>query len=178
MISRLLNMQGVAGAAIVVALAIMLIVQNIETRRWKAQSSSLERLYRKEQSALAKTVAEARAAAAQARATDQANAQRVAAEQAAINERTMNDYEARLAAARTTAQRLRVGAQAAADRGARRNASMPGLPAAAGAAAQAARENRLPSADALMATEQAIQLDELIRWVEAQSAVDPDRPAN
>ena len=34
------------------------------------------------------------------------------------------------------------------------------------------RQDRLPDADALTATEQAIQLDELIKWVEAQAAVD------
>jgi hypothetical protein len=51
---------------------------------------------------------------------------------------------------------------------------MPRLPAAAGGLAQASGQDRLPSADALIATEQAIQLDELIRWVEAQHTVDPN----
>ena len=60
---------------------------------------------------------------------------------------------------------------AAADPGAGR-ARLPGLSAAAGGAAEAAGQDRLPQTDALMATEQAIQLDELIKWVRMQAAVD------
>jgi hypothetical protein len=57
---------------------------------------------------------------------------------------------------------------------------MPGLSAAAGGAAQAADQDRLSAGDALTATEQAIQLDELIKWVQAQAAVDnnPERVAS
>jgi hypothetical protein len=51
---------------------------------------------------------------------------------------------------------------------------MPGLPAAAPSAAEAAGHDRLPYADALTATEQAIQLDALIAWVKAQAEVDPN----
>ncbi len=66
-------------------------------------------------------------------------------------------------------ERLRLDPKAAADPGAGRGAPMPGLPAAAGSAAQAAGEDRLSRPDALTATEQAIQLDELIKWVRAQA---------
>jgi hypothetical protein len=51
---------------------------------------------------------------------------------------------------------------------------MPTLPGAAGSAAQAAGQGGLPPEDALIATEQAIQLDELIKWVRRQSALDPN----
>jgi hypothetical protein len=51
---------------------------------------------------------------------------------------------------------------------------VPDLPAAAGRPAQAAVQNGLPAADALTATEQAIQLDELIKWVRNQHDVDPN----
>jgi len=51
---------------------------------------------------------------------------------------------------------------------------MPGLPAATCRTAQAAGQDRLPPANALLATEQAIQLDELIKWVQAQASVDPN----
>ena len=54
---------------------------------------------------------------------------------------------------------------------------MPALPAPPCRADQAAGEDRLPSADALVATEQAIQLDELIRWVTRQAQVDPNAAA-
>lgn len=175
MIMRLLNWQGIAGVAVAGVLLVMLTVQKIETVHWKKQSESFEHLYEQAQAAFATTVANARAAADQARAADQANAARVATEQRSITERTMNDFEARLAAARAAAERLRV-AQAAADPGAGREPSMPGLPPPAVGAAEGADEDRLPPSDRLTATEQAIQLDELIKWVRQQSAVVPSSP--
>jgi hypothetical protein len=173
-ILRLLNPQGIAGIAVSFALAVLLVVQKGETRHWKKQSSRFEQLYRSEQSAFAATVADYRAAAAAARADDLANAQRVAAEQHAINQRTSNEFEARLADARARAERLRWSSEAAADPGARPDAAVPSLPASAGRTDQAPGENGLPPADALTATEQAIQLDELIQWVRQQHAVRMD----
>lgn len=172
MILRLLNWQGIAGIAVTFTLLAMLTVQKVEAVHWKKQSENFEHLYQHEQAAFATTVANARTAADQARAADQANAARVSAEQHAITERTMNDFEDRLATARADAQRLRLQPKGPGDPGLGRNASMPGVPAAAGGAAQAAREDRLPQGDRLTATEQAIQLDELIKWVRKQAAVD------
>jgi hypothetical protein len=172
MILRLLNGQGIAGIAVGLALAILLIVEKVETRHWKKQSAGFEQLYHQEQAAFAGTAANYRAAAQQARAADQANVNRVASEQRAINERTNSDYEARLAVARAAAERLRLQSQTAADPRPRRDASMPRIPAAAGGAAQGPGEDRLPQSERLTATEQAIQLDELIKWVRAQAKVD------
>jgi hypothetical protein len=172
MILRFLNWQGIAGLAATVALAVLLVVARTDARHWRKQSGQFEQLYHREQAAFADTVANYRAATATARAADEANATRVATEQRAINERTADDFEARLAGARTAAQRLRVEPQAAADPGARRSASLSGLSTAPASAARGAGENRLPPADALTATEQAIQLDELIKWVRRQAAVD------
>jgi hypothetical protein len=172
---RLLNVQGIAGIAVALALGILLLVQKGETRHWRKESGRFEQLYGQQQAALATTVANYRAAAAEAEAADKANAGRVAAEQRAISERISNDFEARLAAARLSAQRLRgQGAAAAADPGGGAAAPVPGLSAASGRPAQAAGQDRLPRSDALTATEQAIQLDELIKWVRAQAAVDPN----
>jgi hypothetical protein len=172
---RLLNIQGIAGIAVGLALGILLLVQRGETRHWQRQSGQFEQLYTKEQAALAGTIANYRAAAQQAETSDKANAERVAAEQRTINERTTNDFEARLAAARSLAQRLREqSAAAAADPRGGAGASVPGLPIAAGGPAQSAGKDRLPQSDALTATEQAIQLDELIKWVRKQAAVDPN----
>ncbi|HET8750481.1 MAG TPA: hypothetical protein VFM42_07050 [Sphingomicrobium sp.] len=169
---RLLNVQGVAGLAVSLALGLLLLVQRGETRHWKQESGRFEQLYRADQSALGGTVANYRAAADAARAADIANVERVAAEQREINERTAHDYEARLAAARTDARRLRGEATtAAADPGRRGIPPVPGLPAPAGGTAEAAGQDRLPQSDALTATEQAIQLDELIKWVRSQSMV-------
>ncbi len=177
MILRFLNWQGVAGVAATICLAALLAVQIVQTRHWRDSSADFERLYRDEQASLAMTVADARAAAELARAADRANAARVVAEQRAITERTTDDYEARLATARANAERLRLRAQAAADFGAGGGASVPSLPDRAGSAAQSPGEDRLPYSDALTATEQAIQLDELIKWVRAQAKVDNNAPA-
>ena len=177
---RLLNIQGIAGIAVSVALAFLLLVQRGETRHWKKESGRFEKLYGEEQSAFTQTVANYRAAADTARAADRANLARVATEQRAINERTSNDFEARLAAARQAADRLSAQrlreqpATAAADRGPGGAAPLPGLPAPAGGAAEAAGEDGLSAGDALTATEQAIQLDELIKWVKRQAAIDPN----
>jgi hypothetical protein len=173
-ILRLLNWQGIAGIAASLTLGVLLLIQKAETRHWKKESASFEQLYRQEQAAFATTVADYRGAATQARAADESNAERVAVEQRAINERTSNDFEARLAAARTLAQRLRgQAASPAADRGAAGAAAVSRLSASSGGAAQAAGEDRLSLAERELATEQAIQLDELIKWIRAQAGVEP-----
>jgi hypothetical protein len=169
---RLLNVQGIAGLVASAGLALLLLLAKGDARHWKKQSAQYEQLYRAEQAALAGTVANVRAAADAARAADAANATRVAAEQNAINERTADDYEARIAAARVIADRLRHDAHGAANSGSSAKPPVPGLSAAAGGAAQATGQDRLPEPDALTATEQAIQLDELINWVRAQAKVD------
>jgi hypothetical protein len=178
MILRLLNWQGVTGIAATMCLAALLATQIIQTRHWRSRSAEFETLYREEQASLAATVADAHAAAELASAADQANAVRVAAEQRTITERTTHDYEARLAAARATAaaERLRVAPQAAADPRARGATSVSGLSGTTGVPPQATSQNRFPDADALTATEQAIQLDELIKWVRRQATVDNNAP--
>jgi hypothetical protein len=178
MIPRLLNIQGIAGIAAALALLSLLLAQKLETRHWRKQSGQYEQLYRAEQGASAQTVASYRAATEAARVADAATAERVRAEQKAINERIAYDYETRLAAARDRAERLRHAAGSSPAHPCRRGASpVPGLPPASCGPAQAARQDRLFSADALIATEQAVQLDALIGWVRAQAGVDPNRPA-
>ena len=172
MILRLLNPQGIAGLATSLVLGLLLILSHAETRHWKKQSGQFEQLFRDGEVALAGTVANYRAAAEAARVADLANAERAAAAQRAINERTNQAYEKRIADARAVAQRLRIDSQAAADPRNRGSAPLPGLSAPAAGAAETAGEDRLPEADALTATEQAIQLDELIKWLQAQAKVD------
>ena len=174
MILRLLNPQGIAGIAVSLALAILLVIQKAETHHSRKQSGEFEQLYRAEQSSFAETVANYRAAAATARAADLTNGQRVAAAQQTISERTSHDYQTRLADARARAERLRLDSAAAADSGARGAAPVPRLSAAPGGPAQAPGQDRLSGSDALVATEQAIQLDELIKWVKAQRGIDPN----
>ncbi|MEO7634857.1 MAG: hypothetical protein ABIS38_04315 [Sphingomicrobium sp.] len=175
MILRLLGWQGIAGLALAAACALLLLVQKGETRHWRRQSGHYEQLYRSSETALAGTIANYRAAAERARAADLATAARVADAQRAITERTADDYQNRLAAARARADRLRrESASAATDPGARRTTPVSGVSAAPGEPAQAPGQDRLPHPDRLTATEQAIQLDELIKWIRRQQAVDPN----
>jgi hypothetical protein len=167
-----LDLQGWVGLAASILLGLVWLHAASEARHWQKQSGQFEKLWSAEKMAHAKTVANYRAAADQARQADAANAARVEAEQGHINERTSHDYEVRIADARARFERLRIDAQAAADSGRGAGAPVPGLPATPGRAAEAAGQDRLPSADALTATEQAIQLDELIKWVRAQARVD------
>ena len=152
---------------------LVLLIQ--DRNRWKAKTAHYAERLSAERGAHAATVANYRAAAEQARLADAANAARVRVEQAAISERTRNDYENRIAAARAAAGRLRGNQVAATDSGASGTAAVPGLSAAADGAAEAASESGLSQSDKLIATEQAIQLDELIRWVREQAGVEVSR---
>ena len=173
---RLIGPQGIAGIVVAACLALLLIVQKVETRHWRKQSLRFEELARKSEAERARIVADFAAAAEAARAADRANAARVSAEQSAINRSSNHDFEARIARARADSLRLRQDPAAAADRGHAEAPPVPGLPAPARRADEAARQDRLPDPARLIATEQAIQLDELIRWVRAQAAVDPSGP--
>lgn len=161
----------VLGGAIAIA-ALLWLIQS--RAHWRDEARANERLFQAEQADHAATVANYRAAADVARKQDAANLARVESEQAQINERTADDFESRIAAARADSERLRRQAGGApADSRAGGAAPVPGVPAAAEGIAEGAGEDRLPQSDRLIATEQAIQLDELIKWVKAQAAVEP-----
>jgi len=176
MIPRVLNLQGMLGIAAFLLLLGLFLVKAGEARHWRKQSGRYEQLYVGEQSARAQTIANYRAAAETARREDLANAGRVAATQRNISERSTHDLENRLAdaraRARARAQRLQLAQQTAAtpQRGGRA-APVPATGPAPGPAGGAAEEDGLSLDDRLIATEQAIQLDELIKWVRAQAAI-------
>ncbi|MBA2466360.1 MAG: hypothetical protein H0V46_01990 [Sphingomonas sp.] len=178
MIPRILNLQGMLGVGAALLLSVLLLVKAGEVRHWRKQAAHFERLHLVEQSAAARTVANYRAAAETARSADKANAERVAADQRLISERTTNDFEARLVDARARALRLQLESRTApAAGGAARAAPVPAARQAAGAARGAAEKDRLSLPadlsleERLMATEQAIQLDELFKWVNGQAGV-------
>ena len=174
---RILNLQGMIGIAAAVLLLIMALVKAGEARHCRKQSERFELLHLAEQSASARTVANYRAAAESARAADQANVDRVANAQRTISERTTNDLEARLADARARALRLQLESRPAAAAGGDRGAApLPATGATAGAVGGPPPQDGLSLTDRLVATEQAIQLDELIKWVNGQAAVPPAAP--
>lgn len=155
-------------------LGVALLVQHIVDHRHAAKLSSQltksAKALTDTRAAFAQTVANYRAAATKAEADDKANADRVRAEQSKINQETSDAFETRLAAARATAERMRHDAQAYLGGG--RTAPVPGLHTPAGGPAQAAGEDGFSLDDRLTATEQAIQLDELIKWVRRQAGID------
>ena len=175
MIPRVLNVQGMLGIAASLLLLGLFLTKAGEARHWRKQSGRYEQLFLGEQSARAQTVANYRAAAETARAADQANSGRVAAAQRNISERTTHDFETRLADARAHAARLQFASGTPATvGGGGRTASVPAASPTPGTSGRAAQEDGLSLPDALIATEQAIQLDELIKWVKAQAKVDND----
>lgn len=167
---KLIGIRGAIGIGVALVLSLLLVIQKGETRHWHKLSDNYENQLRLEQKALAETVANYRAAADEAKRLDAANAARVHAEQSNINQETSDAYQKRLAAARADAERLRRSlAAASANPGSRTGTNVPSLSPAASGPAQAAGQNGL--SDALTATEQAIQLDELIKWVKRQAGV-------
>ncbi|MGI8705933.1 MAG: hypothetical protein ACR2JJ_09105 [Sphingomicrobium sp.] len=156
--------------------ALMLTLLIHDRNRWKAKTAHYSELLSGERAAHSATVANYRLAAEQARRQDAENLERVKAEQTAISERTAYDFTSRIAATRARADELQRHAGTTADSGSRGAAHVPGISAPAEGAPESAGEDRLSDADALIATEQAIQLDELIKWVKAQSTVDPNGP--
>jgi hypothetical protein len=170
------------GGCIALALAVALFFQTVRIEGFKvwpihvaglkAELATTKQQLADTKAAFAQTVANYRAAAEQAKHDDAANKARVEAEQSKINQETSDAYEARIADARARAVKLRQQLQAAADSGGRSGAPVPGVPAPAKGSAQAAGEDGFSVTDRLIATEQAIQLDELIKWVKKQAGVD------
>jgi FtsZ-interacting cell division protein ZipA len=147
-----------------IALVTMLLIAKADARHWQKRQEAT-------QAAFDKTVADYRAAAEKARAADLTNAQRVKSEQQQITQEVSHDYETRLADARKRADDLRLRLAAQANPRPSGAAQLPTLPAPAGRPDETPADG-FPVAERLKATEQAIQLDELISWVERQARVD------
>lgn len=159
----------------------------------KAQSDAEDALDA-EKAAHAQTSVNHKLAVAEAERLDRANVKRVKAEAATESKEIVDDLEIRLTDARRRAadadRRLRGQANAAATRtGSGTAPRMPAVPAATGATGQAAGDSGLSTApvsgptdgamsinERLIATEQALQLDALIQWVNAMTAIDVNGP--
>lgn len=149
-------------------IALLMIAKAAETRRalkWEMRASQ-------EAAAHAATISRVRQASAEAKAADAANVIRVERAQSALSQETDRDYQTQLAAVRRRydALRLRTGS-AETDPGGGGSAAMPGVPDPAGRADGAAAQDGLPAGDALIASEQALQLEALQNWVSGQAAI-------
>lgn len=152
-----------------VALAVFLLVQ--DRNRWKSTATLRQEQLNAEKLAHRTTVANYRAAAEEARRKDAENVLRVKAAADAIAKERENAFNARIAAARATAS-LRRNTATRANSGGAGTAPVSCVSAAAGGVTETTCEDRLPDSDRLIATEQAIQLDELIKWVKQALSID------
>ena len=154
----------ISAGLIVSALGLMLLLAKADARHWHKR-------YDAEAAAHKLTVAGYRKAAAEAEAADARNVTRVQTEQKEISDAVSTDYQRRLADVRARYDRLL--SKAAANSGGGGGAAVFSVPEPAGRPDAATPEAGLPAADALMASEQALQLRALQVWVEQQANVRP-----
>ena len=165
MIALLTHWRTIATAAAIGTLALLLIFAKADARHWQKMHSG-------EKAAHAQTVANYRAAAKEAELADARNIIRVKAEQTKISQEISRDYQARLADARARATALRVPGATEANPRSGTDPRLPAVPDATGGPDAATRQDGLSLEERLTATETAIRLDELQRWVRAQAGVE------
>ena len=155
--------------------------QSSQIARWHRQFNSEHEAHLRDNAAHVQTVANYRAAAKAAEEADRANAARVKAAADQISKERSDEYKKRIADARARAERLRrlsQGEAGGADPCGAAAKDMPSVPKPAAGAAEATCKDRLPPSDQLIATEQAIQLDELIKWVKKVVGLDAHQMAD
>lgn len=161
------------GGGILVAILFAALVAN--RGLWMHRAHVYLAQYNAEHTAHVQDIANYRAAADEAKRLDAANVARVQAQQTQINQESTDAYQKRLADARAAADRLRAQLAASTHSGSRSRAPVPSVSAPAIGPNEAAGQDGLPPLsidDRLTATTQAIQLDELIKWVSKQANVD------
>lgn len=151
-----------AGTAVAGVLIVLLMISRGDTRHYKA-------LWQQEQTAHQLTIANYKAAAAEAERMDQANIVRVQTEQQAITEKVTNDYQSKLADSTDRYERLRAKAS-----GYLSHPQSPGLPASPETTCLAVAGTGCENVPTLLkaAQDNTDQLLALQAWVKAQSAVD------
>jgi hypothetical protein len=151
--------------------AIPILALSIALLATRATLADAKRDLQAEQTAHQQTIQNYRTAAAERKAADLANVQRVKAEGDAISRETIDDYQKRIDALRASfAERVRIAT--AGDTGSAAGTDMSGLSDAAGQTDAAACKAGLPERDALIASEQAEQLIALQAWVAKVAAID------
>ncbi len=121
--------------------------------------------------AYAQFVADVKAKTELARISDAANKARVERDQIQVTQEISSDYQNDLAALRRRYDERVRAAAAKANPGGSGIPAVPGVPGTAAGPDGSAPEAGLPLADALIASEQAVQLKALQEWVRGQAAV-------
>ncbi|MDB5584330.1 MAG: hypothetical protein JWR80_9506 [Bradyrhizobium sp.] len=114
-----------------------------------------------------------KAKTAAAQAEDAAHAREVESHQNIAGQESSHDYQAAVADARARAERVRHVSTPGANQGSGGKPSVSGSAAVAGGPGTATAQGRLPPADALTATEQALQLQAILDWGKKVGIVKP-----
>jgi hypothetical protein len=123
---------------------------------------------------LGKALADVKQKTAEIQALDAQHARAVESRQTSISQESSHDYQAALARVRADyAERLRRISASRADQGGGGKPSVPGVTAVASRPGAAAAEGGLPPEDALIATEQALQLQAILDWGKKVGIVRP-----
>jgi len=134
---------------------------------WRANNGLHDSL-KAERARYAETVASFKKAQADAEAVQAHNLARVAKASKEITNETLDDYNRRVADLRERYKRL----LAQGNRSAPLDAQMSTVSDTAATVNAATQQDGLSASDALIASEQALQLDALITWVERQAKVE------
>lgn len=162
----------VAGIGVAV-LAFMLFSAKHEAAKWERRTHAAMAQVEEERAAHLQTITNFRTAAYEAAKADAENKRRVEREVKEADQRRVASYEKRIADARAAAERLRREARAIeADPGRGGTSPVPGVPDPPGRVGEAPCDCGLSDAERLIATEQAIQLDELISWLKEIAGID------
>jgi hypothetical protein len=169
----------IAAAIPIIVLSIMLVVRTGQRNHARLERDAARAEVGRVVAEAARFAADVRATAERVRSTYAANALRVEREQSQVTEEVSHEYQTRIVDLnrRVAALRLRAAGASGANPGGAAGDRYPALPDAAGGSDAAAAQAGLPAPgglpldDAITATEQAIQLDELIRWVQRQAAI-------
>lgn len=172
---RLAGLAGLAALAAIVFLFVNLKSEQMRAAKWQHR-------FGEEQAAAALFAGKVRSTAEAMRAKAAEAALAAERLQGKISEEVSSDYRARIDKLRRRAGAAAGGMrsdQGGADTGGG-GAAMSGVPGAAGRVDGAAGEDRLPRAglsggDALIASEQAVRLEELQRWLRRQAQADQER---
>lgn len=137
----------------------------IHIEGYKAKLASAQALTRTTQAAFDKTVSDYRHAAELQAARERENLARVQAESTANAKEAENEYQTRIAAARATAARLRAQLESKVNSSSDSDIPVSGVSASATGTTKESEAGGFSIDERLTATEQAIQLDALTKWV-------------
>ncbi len=173
---RLLNIQGIAGLAVSVCLALLLVIQKGDTRHWRKQSDQFQQLYRGEQahspgpSPITAPPPRPRAPPTMPPPSASAPSRRRSTKGAIMTfKHALPTLALMLTACASSPKAQPIPAVALAR-------LCPAYPLPPAELIKPPVRTDFLSSEALIATEQAIQLDELIGWVRRQHSVNPKTP--